>query len=364
MKLITLITVGLLNISLANAQTEANISALAPVYGGHIDTKALKPTKAYKKYQKWMDSAWKELEKSQLSPLRKWVKEQKYDQLSSNKHVVYPFSGPDFLYVDEFLPNAKDYYLFGLEPVGKVEDVMALDEAAAKAKLDLLTNSLYAILHFSFFRTESMQSDYANDGVIDVLFVFLNRLDCQVKDVASVSLKENGEIEELATPQVGEDMGSGVKITFQKTGRATEQTLYYFSKDISNTGLKKADGLTKLFQRLDHPVVFMKAASYLLHQDEFSKIRTSILNNAGSVIQDDSGMPIRFFVNPMYSKPFRKWKVELFGTYTAPINLFKTFKQTALAESYEESAPKPLSFAFGYNYKGLNSNLMVATPSK
>ena len=49
-----------------------------------------------------------------------------------NKHdtVLYMFSGQDFLYATSFFPNASTYVLSGLEPVGDIPQLIALDRAS------------------------------------------------------------------------------------------------------------------------------------------------------------------------------------------------------------------------------------------
>jgi hypothetical protein len=102
---------------------------------------------------------------------------------------------------------------------------------------------------------------------------------------------------------------------------------------------------------------YLKSASYLLHNAYFSEARNSILKNSNLVLQDDSGIPIRYFDN-------EKWNRQLFGTYDKPINLFKTRFQEDLKllyDSTDKEKIKPLQFGIGYDYKPNESNLMLFT---
>jgi hypothetical protein len=49
-----------------------------------------------------------------------------------------------------------------------------------------------------------------------------------------------------------------------------------------------------------------------------------------------------------------------FGTYTGPINLFKSFYQRDLLQYYTTSSPKPLPFGFGYQYNRQVATLILA----
>jgi hypothetical protein len=97
----------------------------------------------------------------------------------------------------------------------------------------------------------------------------------------------------------------------------------------------------------------LKAASYLLHQNGFSIARDYLLRVSASILQDDSGVPLRY-CNP------GKWTLRFFGTYTGPINLFKSFYQPDLRQYYATSSPKPLTFGFGYHYNRQDATVILA----
>ena len=97
----------------------------------------------------------------------------------------------------------------------------------------------------------------------------------------------------------------------------------------------------------------LKAASYLLHQNGFNIARNYLLGVSASILQDDSGIPLRNFTP-------EKWTLRFFGTYTGPINLFKSFYQPDLRQYYATSSPKPLTFGFGYQYNRQDATLIFA----
>src|SRR5690606_27016209 len=101
----------------------------------------------------------------------------------------------------------------------------------------------------------------------------------------------------------------GVKITF--TGREGKaQTLYYFQTDLSNGGTTRS-GFLKFCEQLGLAEVFIKSASYLLHSDNFSTVRGFLLARGTAVVQDDSGIPVRYF-------PTQDWQLRPFGRYLGP----------------------------------------------
>jgi hypothetical protein len=74
----------------------------------------------------------------------------------------------------------------------------------------------------------------------------------------------------------------------------SRQTLYYFSGDVSNDGLRKS-GLLKFCGKLGQTNALIKSASYLLHRDRYADLRDFILKQSTLVLQDDSGIPISYF---------------------------------------------------------------------
>jgi hypothetical protein len=96
----------------------------------------------------------------------------------------------------------------------------------------------------------------------------------------------------------------------------------------------------------------IKSASYLLHKPYFSTIRNLILSKTSWIVEDDSGIPYRYFD--------RAWDVRLYGKYSDPIPLFKNWKQPDLKEAFSSRKDiQPLGFAIGYRHPG-ESDLLVA----
>ena len=59
----------------------------------------------------------------------------------------------------------------------------------------------------------------------------------------------------------------------------------------------------------------LKAASYLMHSNNFSQVRDFLLTHSKVILQEDSGIPYRYFAKD-------KWDIRLYGHYIGPINRF------------------------------------------
>jgi hypothetical protein len=307
-------------------------------------------------YNSFFENAWSKLETQQLSLIKKWTATELKSISQTNKPVFYPFSGPDFLYAYTFFPNASSYVLIGLEPVGKAPNLTVLSDDEIAQKLREMNGAMYSLLQFSFFQTNSMRTDLADKGVIPILFVFLARTNNQLLALEYVGMDKNGNLKTFPTGEIDAAYTKGVKITFLQAGKSEPQLLYYFSTDLSDEGFQATPAMKNFVEKnLKDAISYTKAASYLMHYENFSQIRDLVLANSSALLQDDSGMPVRFL------EP-KQWNLQFYGTYTGPIALFSKEYQPDLRQIYENTqSVRALNFGIGYKY-GLNeSNLMLAS---
>lgn len=324
------------------------------IAGMKVDPKSqfysLTQSKFWVNYHGFIDPAWSKLEKQQLAKVSAWSKQELATINQSNPRIFYPFSGPDLLYANLFFPTAQEYVLVALEPVGTIPNLNELSESQRNQKLGDVKNSLYSLLQFSFFQTKEMKSDLSNQGVLPLILLFMARTNNRILDLQYIGLDKNAKIQKFEKSMI-----PGVKIDFVPEGEKEPRTLYYFSADISDEGLKKTPQFRQFIKQIEQPITYLKAASYLMHRENFAEIRELILAQSQAILQDDSGIPLNFFAE----KP---WNLNFFGTYTAPISLFSVRYQPDLKKIYQSNAAvKPLNFGVGYRFGVNQSNMMLAT---
>ncbi len=192
------------------------------------------------------------------------------------------------------------------------------------------------------------------NGAIQLISIFMQRSGHSIQSIEQITVDSLGHIIDDKHPAF--DSGSkGIHITCINNKSNKIKDVYYFSCDISDLGLSKNKRLHAFIKGLPRVSTYLKSASYLLHKPYFSVIRKIILDKSKYVLQDDSGIPVRFY-------DAAQWNHQYFGTYDAPINLFKNFLQKDLKMAYdstEKSLVKPLQFGIGYDYKLNESNLML-----
>jgi hypothetical protein len=346
----------------------------------------IQKTQAWLNNHNFFESEWANLEEKQYSKVRSWSATELKQFHDKKTPVFYPFSGADFLYLYKLFPQAEKYIMFALDPVGKIPDFDGLSPEQTNQKLVDARTSLDAILAWSFFRTLDMDVDLADQGVLPIIFLFMARTNNKILDIQYISLEPDATIkviDEATKKEVEEKRKNicrengikldactnseavvkadnvvlGVQIDFLPERETNPRTLYYFSGNLDNNGMQGRPQVNEFVKQFipNNMITYLKAASYLMYLDVFTDIRDSILNNSTYVLQDDSGMPLKSF-DPA------KWDFQLYGTYTAPINLFSGNTQPDLRQKYQsDKNVKPLNFGIGYQYQVGTSNLMLTT---
>jgi hypothetical protein len=330
----------------ATPDEQARFLAGLPVNGTPLASLAGQP--AWIQHAAAFNKAWAALDQKQLTPIGAWLHAALPLEVSDTSPLFYMFSGPDFLYANTFFPHAKTYVFCGIEPVGTPPDVTRLPPAALNSALTNLRNSLESALSFSFFITAKMKSDLRATqltGTLPVLYVFLARQGCQIDTVELVGLDDNGAFVTEGAK------ASGVRINFHR-GQEPPQKLYYFCSDLSDSGIRAHPGFIRFCDQLGRGNALLKAASYLMHLSEFSTVRDFLLARSNAILQDDSGIPWKYFAR-------EQWETVTFGRYVGPIDLFKMHYQNDLASAAKTSIAPHLPFSFGYRWHS-NESLLIA----
>ena len=333
-----------------NADATAKFLAGLPITGTPLENYS--NGTGWKTHATDLDRAWKQFDERQMAKIRDWAPQALGPAYQDAGPMYYMFSGPDFLYANAFFPSASTYILCGTEPVGPIPDMARIPPHALPSALANLRKSLDSVLSWSFFITKNMKVDLRQQqltGTLPVLYVFLARTGCTIDSVELVWLDKTGAF----VPE-GKGTTPGAKITF--TGPAGRpQTLFYFTTDLADWAIKVNPNFGKFCEQQGQGLTLLKAASYLMHSDNFSQVRGYLLAHSKVILEDDSGIPYRFFSNS-------KWNVRFYGHYPGPIKRFLKNGQLDLAKDNAASAPPPLPFSFGYQWQPSRSSLIVATP--
>ena len=304
---------------------------------------------AWQEHAAFFEKEFSKLTLRQLQKLHAWQETYLPESLQPIPVAFYMFSGPDFLYVDQFFPKASVYVLCGKESMGPPPDPLRIANLAGA--LGNLENAMKSSLETTYFITKDMKVDLQQqnlNGVLPILYAFIARADKSITGVTFGSLNGTGNFQEGTRGSI-----PGVRLRYIDNHSGDSQTVYYFTTDISDGGIKASPGFLKFCQRLGTGAGFLKSSSYLMFENGFGTIRNFILDHSNMIVQDDSGIPIAYF-DP------NKWHLRLFGAYLGPIELFKQHYQPQLHDLFEQSNPPPLAFNFGYRWSYKESHVIVA----
>lgn len=321
----------------------------------------LAKTPASANHRSAFSASWQKLDSRQLDRVKAFS-EQEIVPLSADAPLFYPFSGPDFLYAYALFPKASSYLLTGLEPVGSVPELDKFKADELAGSLAELRKSLYAILNFSFFKTNDMRGDFRRSrlqGVVPVLMTFAAKSGFDIREINFFILGTDGkrcvtDAANLAKVQAGEI--PGVELMIQQGATGTTRRLVYLSSDIGDTGIAKTPQYANLVRSLKPGATFIKSASFLMHKNYFSTIRSLILEVSPFVLQDDSGIPFAQF-------DLKQWQPTFFGNYLRPIPLFANFNQPNLSAAFAKYGSTPLTFSIGYRHNKGDSSLILMKKS-
>jgi hypothetical protein len=313
---------------------------------------------AWVKHRGELDRAWSRFERDPLPAMSAFQQRELRAAPIPTAAVFYPFSGPDALMVTVLFPENPVYVMVGLEPAGTLPPPTQLARQNLDGYLARTRATVASELHRSFFVTRQMDRQFrgqVSDGLFLPILELLVRSHHTILGFRYVRLDDAGRI--VARPAVykapGKIGNQGLEIDFRRDDDQSVHKLLYFSVNLSDHGLRENPSFLAFLASLKGTATLLKATSYMVHKPEFSIIRERVLSGSVAVLQDDSGIPYRFFA----AAP---WTVQLYGDYLRPYGSFRWLEQADLRKAYLSSAPKPLGFRIGYGYGRIPSNLLFA----
>lgn len=272
--------------------------------------------------------------------------------------LVYPFSGPDFVNAYAMFPDCDNYVFFSLEEPGAPPALERMDGERLGHTLTELRAALNDLVHLNFFITPNMEQQLNAGhlhGVAPVLMAMMALLDLRIERFSRIDLwpHRTAEIAHLPATQRPKLPLQAIQVDFLQPVSGRQQSLWYFSLDVSDGQLKYYPEFIEWLRDFRDPVVLLKSASYLLHGDGFNHLRSFILDRASKIVQDDTGIPFRMLRG-------ERWQVSLHGQYEQPVELFKKRYQDDLAAAFQKSgAAKSVPFPFGYNWRTHGNSFVI-----
>ena len=346
------------NIYNATASVLAGMKSSAGTLSNYMDSAA------WKENANSIDSSWKRLERTRLVKMRNWRDKELSTINKNDKTLFYPFSGPDFLTAYTFFPDVDKYVMLGLEPMGRLPEIAKMKGKDAESYVKNLKISLSDIFNKSYFITQYMGRDLQNqkvNGTLPILSFFIKRTGNEITDIKYVVKKGNDSVIEVPYDYKDkQNLPFGVHISIVSNGKPKD--VYYFRYDVSNSKFGDTTIFFKYLTKMQGPVAtYVKSASYLLHNDFMSNMRKFILTKTDDVVEDDTGIPYRFFTEK------NNWNTKVYGEYQRPVKDFKWLdRQKELQAVFDKDSlniPK-LPFHLGYHWSSNKDVILVCQKKK
>lgn len=317
----------------------------------------------YIDYAAELNEQWNRFQKPNLEKMREWAA--KHQPERTEKNILYPFSGPDIMNVLTFFPDGETYTMFGLEDPGLIPSPAGKTDEEIQNGLTGIRLSLESILNMNFFQTKKMKKQLGIESfnsITGLMMIFLAKEGYRVEDVRKIAINRNVE---TVPWEAGDDLIDwdkppvsgripGVEIDFSKDGKT--RTLRFFMLNVIDYALKTwSPHFLKYLEAGKPYCTFIKSASYLMHNDKnkFTLIRKAVLNCSSVIVQDDSGIPLRYISGSIWNNSFH-------GVYDRPIRLFRNRMQKDLKLAFKKKSTGKLPFSYGYDHKEGRSNLIIS----
>ncbi|MCE9598581.1 MAG: hypothetical protein K8S54_11485 [Spirochaetia bacterium] len=319
----------------------------------------------WREHNREMDAAFAQFKTVYAESMREWSNKTIPEQ---PRVLFYPFGGPDQLIPQIIFHKSTEYILFGMEPVGSLADVNALNPAQLRDTYSIIRRALSWFLTYTYFQTYQMDRWLRGNnagGAASVLMVFLARNDSRITLVVPVRIDSNGNLEclarEIPDPDQCKPVGNfsgtipGVRIYFSKDN--IPRTVTYFSINANDDSLARQPQFLRYIRSRGERATFMKAASYLLYGSNFNIVKDFIARESEIILTDDAGLP--------HSVMDRKeMHLEYFGSYIEPMPMYRNLKQPELQKVFEHARDLPFEIGYTASWKRGYSSLILARKKK
>ena len=303
-----------------------------------------------------MEEYWEEYEEDVGGPMADFAAE--HLDFNPGDTVFYPFSGPDFITVHRLYPEATRYVLVALQHGGQLPD-LTVSDAQTEMILQTVLDSMPQFADFGFFVTEEINNAFNYDltpvdGISAAIAMMAEREGFRVVEMEPIQINMAGT-DVVVHPGDPEARRTWRSVRFNLERRSDEQPVIvdYIRLDLANENLDENAAFRNwLAQEAAGRVVF-KAASHLPQYDNFSTIVGLIVNNAISIVQDESGIE--------YSLLTEHFEVTLYGDLNEINHNFPSHLQADLLAAYNAIEDvERLSFPFGYYHPRRTYSVQVA----
>ncbi len=292
--------------------------------------------------------------------------------------VVYPFGGGDLLSALTTYPDARDVTTLSLEYAGDPRRLARISDPKAFAEsLEVIRATSSGLLWANDSKTENLMKGQRGD-IPGQLAFFATAL--AVHGFEPVSLRffrfepdgtlryltaadvaaadEKGTAKLLRGQWTAPDFSpafSNSEIVFVKKGEdpATQARVHrHIAADLSDAAARKSPGALRWLAAKGPVVAMTKAASYLLWRDDFSLVRSYLIDHMQLMISDSTGIPPRFLAQKGFVQ-------ETYGRFEKSFLAASEAHNADFVLLWTSQPERKLPFRYGYIDGAQNYHLLV-----
>jgi hypothetical protein len=283
------------------------------------------------------------------------------------KSVVYPFGGGDLVTALGTFPRAEEFTTISLEAAGDIRGVAALDKKALQTSLESTQEHLKHLLLVSHSKTTNLKAGSRSSLPDEIAFALVAfslygyepvslryfRLDAQ-GNIVYLPASALGDVGVPWPKDAGRNPRSNVEMTFRshKDADAPLRVYRHIAANLDDAHFVANGPLALHLAGKGRVAVLVKAASYLLWFDNFSHIRSYLLDHAEWMISDSTGIP------PSQARA-AGFEQECYGLFHGPYLAKYSRTQNEFLSLWKASPNRPLPFHFGYPDADGHGHLMI-----
>ena len=289
--------------------------------------------------------------------------------------VVYPFGGGDLLSALTTYPSLTEVTTLSLEYAGDPRRVLGITPERLELSLAQVRRRVSGLLIWTESTSENMMQLQQGD-IPGQLAFFLTGLAVHGQEPVSLRffrLGPDGAPIGLTTADITALEGaaatklnkvwkspdfsvafSNSEITFRKAGdsKAPLRIHRHIAADLSDGGLKNVPSVLKHLEAKGRVTAITKAASYLMWNAGFSRIRDYLLTNMEFMLSDSTGIP------PHYSQK-AGFEVLAYGQFDAPFLPAPEAEAKDMLALFGAQPKRELNFRYGYPDLNSHHHLLV-----
>ena len=289
--------------------------------------------------------------------------------------VVYPFGGGDLLSALTTYPNLTEVTTLSLEYAGDPRRIIGITPERLEFSLAQVRRRVSGLLIWTESTSENMIQLQKGD-IPGQLAFFLTGLAVHGQEPVGLrffNLSPEGAVVGISKEDIAALEGSTAtklnqvwkspdfsvafsnsEITFRKASdpKAPLRVHRHIAADLSDSGLRKVPGILKHLEAKGRITAITKAASYLMWNSGFSKIRNYLLGNMEFMLSDSTGIP------PRYAQK-AGFEMIAYGQFDAPFLAAPDAETRDMLALFAAQPKRELKFRYGYPDNHSHHHLLV-----